>query len=247
MAQEVWEFELSRRIITQGAEERNSAVPVAETLDDGNHQRTFESERSNPADPHAGRRNVSGAGSNPDSRHNRTPTVDVCRQPESEDEKNSPVLVGNGSGGQTLVGKDVRTPTQGVGRQSKDGKARLKTAEGRGGGGSHSESVPPVLVGSGPAGQMLVGKDVEAAEGQRVFSHGRPQSTPVPPLLLDNCGYKKLGFMVLACGAPCAPTATTCKALCTLHAHHSATAVARTHTLLNSYSRTFGSSAVSSL
>jgi len=196
MVQDVWEFERSRRIITQGAEERNSAVPVAETLDDGNHQRTFESERSNPADPHAGRRNVSGAGSNPDSRHNRTPTVDVCRQPESEDEKNSPVLVGSGSGGQKLVGKDVRTPTQGVGRQSKDGKARLKTAEGRGGGGSHSESVPPVLVGSGPAGQMLVGKDVEAAEGQRVFSHGRPQSTPVPPLLLDNCGYKKLGCRV---------------------------------------------------
>ncbi len=196
MVQDVLEFERSRRVITHGAEERNSsAVPIAETLDDGSHH-------SKAADPHAGRHNgtVSGAGLNPDLGHNRTPTADVCQQPESEYEEVSPVLVGSGPGGQKLVGKDVRTPTQGVRRQSKDGnfpEERLKTAEGRGGGGSHSpwQSVPPVtsLVGSGPGGQMLVGKDVEAAVGQRVFSHGRPQSTPVPPLLLDNCG---LGFRV---------------------------------------------------
>jgi hypothetical protein len=232
MVQDVWEFERSRRIITHGAEERNSsAMPLAaETLGDGHHhQRIFESERSNPADPH---HNVSGAGLNPDSGENRTAgTADVRRQPESQDEEVSPVLVGRGQGGQKLA--DVRTPTPGVRRQSKDAEARLKKTEGRGGGGSHLESVSPVLVGSGPRGQMLVGKDVEAAEGQRVFSHGRPESTPVPPLLLDNCGLGFKGFSVqVAVHVACNTTS--------LH-------VARAHALLNSYSRAFGSSAVSRL
>ena len=208
----MWEFERARRVTTRGvdsdSEECNggAAEVTAEPLIPGRNQRGAR-ESNADANPdimiEPASLSVDGTKSRMGSENGTALLADVRGQPEHWERKidarrgsggqaatspaSSPVA-GSGPDGQLLVGVCMRVCVRAretVHPYFPDLSMRAQFQQV-----TRARTLSHTHICTYMHTHTHTGKDIEAAEGQRVFSYGRPEGAPVPPLLLGNAGAK---------------------------------------------------------